>query len=824
MTCVLFLKTIFNFFNNLSKLGHFMKFSESWLREWIDPKINTSTLCNQLTEIGFESNIQNPLFFNKFHDIITGKIINELKIKKKNELNFFTVDIGKNKSIVVSSILDNKYIGKTVAIATKKSILPKKVVIKKTLITQNIYSEGKICTFLDLGIDSEKKEVVEIPSKYPLGMDIKKIFSYFFPIINVCTTPNRSYGMSILTLAREIAIVNNLNLPHIKIKNTTKNKKNLININIEKNLKNLVTYCGKKIKNVNLKKETPFWLKERLRFSDILPKKNILDNIINYVYIELGQPVHVINASLIKNEIFIRNPKKKEIKTLYKKNKIILSKKSIIVSNTEEILSLGNNLNEKKFHMQKRSKNIFIGSICLKPYCSFHNLNKNNICLQNNDRIYEYSTEYALQTKLINYTSSLIVSLCDGIEQPISSSNENAIHYDRIKINIQLKNFYKLLGCNIQKNVIFKILRQIGYEIVHNPKTITVIAPNWRYDIKIEEHVIEDFLRIYGYKKINYSPIKYHANNSQKNCKKFDLCRIKYLLIDKGYHEIITYGFVNPNVQDLFFKNTNYLTIKNPISKELSAMRQSIWIGLLSSIEYNQNRQNNSLRFFESGICFIKENTEELKVKEIHVLSGAINGLLYSTNWDGDNRMSNFYDLKGDVESVLELCVNANKIHFLPSNIPGLHTGKSAYIYVNTTIIGKIGELDPYVSKQFNLKNPTILFELFLDKIKEKKQKVIHLISQFPIVQRNISIVIPIFTLSNDIIQTCVKIVDNNLTKISITDIYYGDQIKKTKKSLSIKFVFQHYSKTYTNHEIDSIINRCVHVLEKKYTANLRKI
>ncbi|WP_187305764.1 phenylalanine--tRNA ligase subunit beta [Buchnera aphidicola] len=801
-----------------------MKFSESWFREWIDPKINTSTLCNQLTEIGFEANIYNPLFFNTFHNIITGKIINELKIKKKSKLNFFTVDIGSNKSIIVYGILDTTSIGKIVAIATEKSILPNKLVIKKTLITKNIYSEGKICTFLDLGINISQKEVIEISSKYPLGLDIKEFFSHFFPIINISSTPNRSYGLSLLTLAKEIAVVNNLKLPFIKIKHTTKNQKNKINIKIEENLQHLVTYCGRKIKNINLKKETPYWLKERLRFAEILPGKNILDNIINYVYIELGQPVHIIDSSLIKNELFIRHPKEKEIKNLYTKKNFILSKTSIVVSNTEKILSLGNNLNEKIFHMQKKSRNIFIGSIFLKPYSSFHNLNKNSICLQNNYRIYEYSTDYGLQTKLIDYTSSLIVHLCDGIEQSINLSNNDTIYHECIKINIQLKNFNRLLGCNIQKNVIFKILQKIGYEIFENNKTITVIVPNWRYDVKIEEHVIEDFLRIYGYKKIDYLPIKNYTNNSKKNNTKFDLCRIKYLLIDKGYYEIITYGFVNPNIQNLFFTKNNYLTIKNPISKELSSMRQSIWMGLLSSMEYNQNRQNNSLRFFESGICFIKEKTKELKIKEIHVLSGAINGLFYPTNWDGKNRMCNFYDLKGDVESVLELCVNIKKIEFIPACITGLHTGKSAYIYINKTIIGKIGELDPKISEKFNLKNPTILFELFLDKIKEKKPRVIHLISPFPTIQRDISIVIPIFTLSMDIIQTCMKIVDNNLTKINITDVYYGNQIQNQKKSISIRFIFQHYKKTYTNHEIDSIINNCIHILGQKYKASLRKL
>ncbi|CAL4042413.1 Phenylalanine--tRNA ligase beta subunit [Buchnera aphidicola (Anoecia corni)] len=801
-----------------------MKFSESWFREWINPQIDTSTLCNQLTEIGFEANIYNPIFLNDFHNIITGKIINELKVKKKNKLKYFNVDIGRNKSIIAYSILDDIYIGKTVAIATKKSVLTKKLTIKKILIAKNIYSEGKICTFLDLGIDSSKKEIIEISSQYPLGTDIKKIFSHFFPIINVLATPNRSYGLSLFTLAKEIAVINNLSLPFIKIKNTKKNQKNKININIEKNLQHVVKYCGKKIKNINLKKETPFWLKERLRFSEILPKKNILDNIINYVYIELGQPVHIINSSLIKNELFIRHPKKKEIKKLHAEKKIILSKTSIVVSNAKNILSLGNNLNENTFHMQKRSTNIFIGSIFLKPYSSFHNLNKNDIFSQNNYRIYEYSTDYGLQTKLINYTSSLIVNLCDGIEQSINLSHNNTIHYERIKINIQLKNFNKLLGCHIQKNVIFKILQKIGYEILQNDKTITVIVPNWRYDIKIEEHVIEDFLRIYGYKKIDYLPIKYHTYKSQKNCKKFNLHRIKYLLIDKGYYEVITYGFVDPNMQNLFFTNNNYLTIKNPISKELSTMRQSMWIGLLSSIEYNQNRQNHSLRFFESGICFIKENTKELKVKEIHVLSGAINGLFYPTNWDGKNRTYNFYDLKGDVESILELCVNMKKIEFLPAKITGLHAGKSAYIYINKTIIGKIGELDPRISKQFNLKNSTVLFELFLDKIKEKKTKVIHAISQYPTIQRDISIMLPMFTLSSNIIKTCIKIIDNNLTKIHITDVYYGNHIQKNKKSLTIKFIFQHYKKTYTNREIDTIINNCIHILEKKYKASLRQI
>jgi len=797
-----------------------MKFSESWIREWINPKIDTLTLCNQLTNIGFEANVYDQTL-NKFNNKVVGKIIRYRNFSENDKLKLVTIDVGLKYLLSTFSKLSGYYIGMTVVV----SILESNVKIFKSTSKKNLQNEklkSKICSYLDLGFQNYENKIVELPSHIKPGTKAKDVFSTCFPTIQINTTPNRSYGISLLTLSRELSAINNYKFLKFFIKKKSLPPKK-IQISIEKHFDDVI-YAGKVIKNVNTNIDTPFWLIKKLLSSNTKIEKNVIQNIINYVYIEIGQPIHAINYNLVKKGIYIRTPRIQDIKSLYQNNDIKLNKNSIIISNDNQILLIGNNVNKKLYSTINYSKNLFIGSISLSPYFSFNNLKKETSILEKSSHVYEYGIDYSLLKKAIEYISNMITKICGGNEFSVQlSSYDSSLIKPKI-VNIRPERFQKIIGNTIPIKTVYHTLKTLGYSVLNNEiKKVRIIIPTWRYDINIEEHIIEDFLRIYGYSTVSLNSIQNIIRNKKNNINSICINTIKNMLINRGYFEIVTYGFVNPNVQKIFFPESNPLFIKNPISQELSCMKQSHWIGLLNCIQYNQKRKIQSIRLFEIGLCFFRKTTKNFKAEQNLVLSGAITGLTYpSQQWDRHNKILDFYDLKGDVESIFELYGILNKVDFRNAIIDGLHPGRSGYIYLKKTIIGKIGEIHPEIQKLFKIKTRTIVFELFLKQIKTKNTKTINLISKFPTIERDLSFIIKKSIMSHKIIDLCKNLCSKNLVSLNIFDIYYGKQIPKEKKSISINFVFQSQKRTLTDKEIDLIIQNCVKKLKKKFNILLR--
>ncbi|WP_178919004.1 phenylalanine--tRNA ligase subunit beta [Buchnera aphidicola] len=803
-----------------------MKISEKWLREWVDPKINSLILSEQIVNSGIEiESIQkiSPLF----QGVVVGKIISCVRHKKFNFLKIIKVDVGKKNLLNILCKAENCRKEIKVAVAVIGSVLPNNIKINAKKI-YDYKSEGMLCSFLELGLSySNNNEIIEFPKSTPIGIDVNDYFLLEDNIIKVNTTANRPDGLSIMGIARNIAVINNMNIVLLKEKNNPVIKTNQFPIYVNSEEKD-VNFFGRVIEKVNINVQTPFWMRKKLFMCEIL-SENIIMNIINYVLIEIGQPLNVLNSDMIDSFIQIKTNNEKKVFSLKKDLKIVLDKNTLAFFDKSKILFIPGNINSDLLEIDQNTKNIFLVSYSADRESIFNiikTVGSNKIL-----NYYNHGIDFSLQKYALEYATELIIEICGGNAGTISCYKNNSNLTYSNKIKLYYENINKIAGFFIDSKIFLNILLRLDYKIENKKKYWNVIPPTWRFDILIEEDVIGDILRIYGYDKISLVPLK--TSFSHNFCQETDDFKKDYMLdhlsnslVYRGYYEVITYPFVDPILQkNILLNNEKELFISNPISQDFSCMRRSLWPGLIKTLCYNKNRKQDSLRFFEKGLCFLIDDQRALGVHQQIFLGGVISGFNKKENWCSKRRKVDFYDLKGDLESILELICGLNNYKIKKCKVLGLHPNQSAKIVFNDNLIGNFGKIDPILEEKLDLNSDTFLFELFIDKIFDLKISnnfKVKDYSKFPSSRRDISILISDSILYADIIKVCRNCFLDQEVKINLFDIYKCENTPN-KKSLGISFIFQNQRKTLKENEINLMLDYCIKTLINEFQIILRK-
>ncbi|QCI23688.1 phenylalanine--tRNA ligase subunit beta [Buchnera aphidicola (Macrosiphoniella sanborni)] len=800
-----------------------MKFSEKWLREWIDVKIDSNILYEQIANSGIEVEyIKN--FKTQFSGVIVGKIVecisHSLSNELKNDLKIVKVDIGKKKLLNIVCRAWNCRNGIKVAVATIGAILKDKIIDTKTI--QGELSEGMLCSFFELGVFLKNNTIIEFSQDIPIGINVNDYLRLEDNIIKTSITANRPDGLSILGISRNIAAMNNFKKLFLENISTSIHFHKKINIDIQAK-QQCSNFLGRIINNINVNVDTPLWMKKKLFFSDML-SENIIINIINYVLIEIGQPLNIFNTDNIDDLIIVRMAENQEYLFLKDNIKIELNKNILVFSNKNEILSLPGNINSIFSEISKNTKNIFLSSCLINKESILDILKKidSNTMLE----YYHYGIDSSLQNYAIEYATQLILKICGGEAGVITHKNNNLFTHKNNSIRVYYKTLQKIIGISIKDITVSKILYNLDYKINTYKKYWDVIPPSWRFDILIEEDVINDVIRIYGYHNIFLNPLKEHINFHKKDkSSDYFLKKSAKLLINRGYYEVINYSFINPKIENLIFKNKENILISNPISQDMSCMRSSLWPGLLKNVSYNKNRQQQSIRIFERGLCFSINKKENLSIKQEIFLAALISGNHLKESWFITTRKADFYDLKGDLELILDEICELDDIEFRREKIFGLHPEQSASIYFQDDLVGKIGAIDPRLEKKLNVNSSTFLFEISLKHFSQIKKLKFQEISKFPTIRRDIAIIISEDTAVHDVIKTCKNffITTTQIVEINLFDIYSYQASSNMKKSLGISFIFQNNQRTLKDNEINLMINNCIEVLEEKFQVILRK-
>ncbi|OCG39696.1 phenylalanine--tRNA ligase subunit beta [Gilliamella sp. Bif1-4] len=795
-----------------------MKFSESWLREWINPEISSETLADQLTMAGLEVDDVEKVA-GDFTGVVIGKVVECMQHPNADKLRVTKIDIGKEELLDIVCGAPNCRQGLTVACATVGAVLPGNFKIKSAKL-RGEPSEGMLCSYSELGIADEHNGIIELPDDAPLGQDIREYLNLNDVIIDISVTPNRADCFGIVGIARDISAVNNIPMQALKVNSVQATISDTVSIKIDEPTA-LPRYLGRVIKNINVNAQTPLWMKEKLRRGGIRSIDAVVD-ITNFVLLEIGHPMHAFDLSQIEKGIIVRYANKDEKLTLLNGNEVKLNDKTLVIADHKKILALAGIMGGEKSGVTQTTKDVFLEAAFFNPLVITGKAREYGLHTEASHR-YERGVDPLLQFTAMERASQLLIDICGGKAGPVIDVTHEAELPAQATIQLRRNKIDRIIGYTIETQKITDILIRLGCEVEYKDNVWIVKSPSWRFDLQIEEDLVEEVARIYGYNNIPNANLKIESVMKPKPESQIPLRRVKDLLVDRGFQEAVTYSFVDPEVQQILYPEHPEIKLPNPISSEMSVMRLSLWSGLLDVILYNQNRQQTRARLFETGLRFIPDENCEFGVCQELMLAGIVTGNLYEEHWQLPKKNVDFYDLKGDLESIFSLLGCGDQIQLKKSELPALHPGQSAAIYLNDELLGHLGVLHPEIEKKLSLNSKTLVFEINLAKISKKEVPVAQDLSKYPSNKRDIAIIVSNTIPAADIILECKKAGGEQLIKVTLFDVYQGENIKEDQKSIAISLILQDKSRTLEEEDITNIVSKCVTALQNRFKALLRE-
>ncbi|WP_277850577.1 phenylalanine--tRNA ligase subunit beta [Moellerella wisconsensis] len=794
-----------------------MKFSELWLREWVNPAIDSEALSDQITMTGLEVDGVEPVA-GEFHGVVVGEVVECGQHPNADKLRVTKVNVGGERLLDIVCGAPNCRLGLKVAVATVGAVLPGDFKIKPAKL-RGEPSEGMLCSFSELGIKEDHSGIIELPADAPIGTDIRDYLKLNDHAIEISITPNRADCLSILGVARDVAATNKMALiePEIAAVKETINDNFPIRVDAPEACPR---FLGRVIKDIDVTAPTPMWMQEKLRRGGIRSIDPVVD-ITNFVLLELGQPQHAYDLDKLNGAIIVRMAQPDETLVLLDGTQAKLTQDTLVIADETGALGIAGIFGGEHSGVNKGTKNILLECAFFNPLSITGRARGYGLHTDASHR-FERGVDPQLQFKAMERATQLILDICGGQAADIIDVTHQQYLPKASTITLTRKKLDRLLGHHIDDSQVTDILTRLGCQVTVNSGSWDVIAPSWRFDMAIEEDLVEDVARLYGYNNIPDVPVRADLIMTQHKEAKLPLKRVKTLLVDRGYQEAITYSFVDPKIQALVHPEQEVLILPNPISADMSAMRLSLLTGLLTTVVYNQNRQQSRVRLFETGLRFVPETKAEYGVRQELMLAGVIAGNRFEEHWSLDKQIIDFFDLKGDVEAVLELTGKLNQITFKQEAHFALHPGQSAGIYLENEYIGFIGVIHPELERKLDLNSRTVVFEIRWDAIAERILPDAKQISRYPANRRDIAVVIPENVAAADVLAECKKVGINHIVGINLFDVYCGEGIAEGYKSLAISLTFQDTQRTMEEEEITATVDQCVAALKQRFQASLR--
>lgn len=794
-----------------------MKFSESWLREWVNPAISREELSEQVTMAGLEVDGVEPVA-GEFTGVVVGRVVECGQHPNADKLRVTKVDVGGDRLLDIVCGAPNCRQGLVVACATVGAVLPGDFKIKAAKL-RGEPSEGMLCSFSELGISEDHSGIIELPEDAPIGQDVREYLKLNDVTVEISVTPNRADCLGIIGVARDVAVINKLPLTEPDMTPVVASIQDQFPIQVDAP-EACPRYLGRVVKGINVKAPTPLWMSEKLRRCGIRSIDPVVD-VTNYVLLELGHPMHAFDLNRIDGGIIVRMAKEGEELVLLDGNKVKLNQDIVVIADHQKTLALGGIFGGEHSGVNQETKDVFLECAYFNPLAIAGRARRFGLHTDASHR-YERGVDPALQERAIERATRLLLDICGGQAGPVIDVTDKTQLPKQATITLRRQKLDKLIGYVISDEQVADILTRLGCKVTNNGDSWTAVAPTWRFDMQIEEDLVEEIARVYGYNSIPDVPLRADLIMTAHREANLPLRRVKTLLVDRGYQEAITYSFVDPKVQSLLHPDQEALVLPSPISIEMSAMRLSLWTGLLSSVVYNQNRQQGRVRLFESGLRFVPDANADLGVKQELMLAGVIAGNRYEEHWDLAREAIDFYDLKGDLEAALELTGKLSEIEFKVEANPALHPGQSAAIYLNGEHIGYIGVVHPELERKLDLNGRTVVFELLWDKVSERRVPLAKEVSRFPANRRDIAIVVAESVPAANVLELCKKVGVNQLVGVNLFDVYRGKGVPDGYKSLAISLTLQNTTRTLEEEEIAATVAECVEALKQRFQASLR--
>lgn len=791
-----------------------MKISENWLRTWVNPAIDSDTLSDQLTMLGLEVDELAPVA-KPFTGVVIGEVLTVEQHPDADRLRVTTVNIGSGEPLQIVCGAPNVRAGMKAPVATIGAVLPDDFKIKKGKL-RGVESQGMLCGASEIDLEDKIDGLLELPADAPVGVNIREYLKLDDNVIDISITPNRGDCFSIRGIAREIAVINKLqmNEPVINSVDATISDEKKVVISTE----GAPRYLGRVVKNVNVKAATPEWMEQALSRSGIRTH-SILVDVTNYVLMELGQPMHAFDLSKIEGTVHVRQATQQEKLQLLNDQEVELQEDIMVIADDQKALAIAGIMGGLSSSVTDDTTDIFLESAFFAPLAIAGRARRFGLHTDSSQR-YERGVDFELPLIAMNRASQLIQELAGGEFGPITVAEKTDLLPKREAIELKQAQVDQLLGYQVAGEFIADALTRLGCQVtVKAEGEWSVVPPSHRYDMAIYQDLIEEVARIDGYDNIQISLPSMDVQLA-KYQDRFEIAELRQTIVTLGYQEAISFSFADAKLEKQLNPQVNPLMLANPISSDLAAMRSTLLSSLIPCVQYNLNRQQSRVRFFEFGLRFDYQNAKSIEdLKQTPTVALVAVGSQEPESWHVKPQPMDFFDFKGEIEEIL--AAGRVSVEYVRSERAWLHPGQSAEILVEGKSIGYLGRLHPSLENELDL-STTWVAELDQTAVLQSYVSNFTELSRFPSVRRDIALLISDNINVRDIQQLIEQTGGELLDSTWLFDVYTGQGVEDGKRSLAFALLWQHPSRTLEDAEIKSGMDNIIQVLENTYQATLR--
>jgi len=818
-----------------------MQFSESWLRQYVNPSLDSDGLGHAMTMAGLEVEEQYSVA-PAFTKIVIAQILSAEQHPDADRLRVCKVDAGTGQELQIVCGAPNARPGIKIPCALVGAELPpaeaggKPFMIKVGKL-RGVESQGMLCSGRELGLGDDHEGILELPTDAPVGKDIREYLNLDDQIFVIKLTPNKADCLSLMGMAREVSAITGaaLCVPKWTVPVASINDK--LKVAVEN--KDLCgRFAGRVIRGVNPQAKTPDWIVQRLARAGQRSISALVD-LSNYVMLEMGQPTHVFDIDKLEGDITVRWAKAGETLELLNGQTVTLQgpdsagkmQEAGVVADQKGPVALAGIMGGNHCAVSDSTKNIYVEAAYWLPSA-----------IQGRTRRFNFSTDAAHRfergvdpqntVNCLEYLSSLIIEVCGGQAGPVDDQILNVPERNAVKL--RLARAEKVIGIPLTKEVVADVFQRLGFEFKQEGDLFIVTPPSYRFDIEIEEDLIEEVARMYGFENIPDQPPVASLKMSAKAEAKRGIHLLRQRFALQGYQEAVNFGFTDLDSEKRLTGITekDVIAVLNPIASQYGVMRSTLWGGLLTNLKANLNRGAGRVRLFEAGRVFKRDSgIQELagQVAGFHQpqkIGGLAYGSFVPEQWASTTRAVDFFDVKGDLERVLD------PLHFVTeaAQHPALHPGRSAQVLLKTNqgtvLIGWIGELHPGLQQAYELPQAPVLFELDLEPIRELGLPMPKELSKFPAVQRDLALVVKQNISAQSLLDAMAASKQNFIRTIELFDEFKpkagSSSMADDEKSLAFRVTLLNPNETLQDPQIDAVMAALLGAVEKKCAARLR--
>ena len=789
-----------------------MILSENWLREWVNPDLDTAELAHRLTMAGLEVDSVTPLA-EGLSGVVVAEIVSAVPHPDADKLRVCQVNTG-TETVQIVCGAPNAAEGLKAPLAQPGATLPGGIKIKKAKL-RGVESQGMLCSAAELTLSEDHDGLLALASDAPVGTPIEVYLDLNDTLIEVGLTPNRADCLSVAGMARDLAAVTNTALKTPEIVPIVPSIDDAFPVEVASPSK-CPRYLGRVIRNVDVAKPTPLFMVERLRRAGIRSIDAVVD-ITNYVMLELGQPLHAFDLNTLEGGIVVREAADDERIVLLDGEERTLSEGTLVIADHHKALAMAGIMGGEGSGISPDTKDLFLEAAFFTPELIAGKARQYGLHTDASHR-YERGVDPELAYTAIERATALFLEWVGGEAGPVVDVSSEEHLPRRPAVVLRGSTIEQTLGIELPETEIQRMFSALGFAVAANPASQewTCTAPSWRFDMGREADLIEEVARLHGFDNIPARPLGGNAPASVEPESQTPVSLLKHRLVARGFNEAITFSFVSPELQRIMDPDLDPIALRNPISADLAVMRTSLLPGLLAAAAHNVKRQRPRIRLFETGLRFFPD----ADYRQQSALGLLICGSRSPESWTSGSDVVDFYDMKGEVEALLAGA--KGNLEFRSTVRPGLHDGQTAELLLDGAVVGVMGRIHPATASQLDLPRHVYVAELELDAITPRRVPEFQEISRYPETRRDLAVVVDRGVPATEVLAVARSAAGPSVSEALIFDVYQGEGIAKTEKSLAIGLTFRDQSRTLTDEEISESLAQVIVSLQEKLSAKLR--